>query len=283
MRFLPISLPLAFALGVSTCLGQSFGASGLGAQGPHGGDIFGPSGLGGGPGFGCGPGQGGPVPGLGAVGGGGYLYYGSPFFAVPALPPVVPNAVPTPFGNNFGGGFGGMMLPMPRARLASGTNAANAPRRPNPARAKEYVEVGDRSFRGGNIHRAEERYQLAVKADPTSPIPRVHLAQVALVRADYAAAADQIRAAVTVAHGSPWLATAPDVQTMFAEPGDYARHIAKLESHLQAHPNDRDGWFVLGAQHYFSGRTQAANDAFARLTDRRPDEALAAFLDVAKP
>ena len=61
------------------------------------------------------------------------------------------------------------MLPMPPGHLAAANPAR--PRRPNPDRAKELVEIGDRSFRGGNIHRAEERYFLATKADPTRPSP----------------------------------------------------------------------------------------------------------------
>ncbi len=287
--------------------GASFGASGLGGGG-FGPGSFGASGLGGG-GFRIGGGAGGGQPGfgrgtLGALGGGfGYGYglgYGSfgggfayPLLGVPAfnggLPGIVPNAVPFGGGGFGGGGFGGMMLPVPGVRSGKILQAPSAPgstsgsRRPNAARAKEYVEIGDRSFRGGNIKRAEDRYQLAAKADPTSPIPRVHLAQVDLVRGDYAEAADHLRAAVTVGHGEGWLINAPDVQAMFSEPADYARHIAKLESHLQAHPHDRDAWFVLGAEHYFSGKNQASADAFARLTDRKPDEALAAFLDVARP
>jgi tetratricopeptide (TPR) repeat protein len=176
-------------------------------------------------------------------------------------------------------GRGGLMLPMPPRELVE--PAAARPRRTNPARAREQLELGDRSFRGGNTKRAEERYVLASKADAASPMPHVHLAQVSLVRKNYAIAAKQIRSAITAAQGSAWLANAPDIQTMYAEPGDFARHLAKLESHLQANPGDRDAWFVYGVEWYLSGRTQQAADAFRRLTDRRPDEALSAFLDAA--
>jgi Tfp pilus assembly protein PilF len=144
------------------------------------------------------------------------------------------------------------------------------------------VEVGDRSFRGGNIKRAEDKYHLASKTDPSSPTPHVHLAQVSLARGDYVAAADHLRDAVTVGTDGAWLLTTPDIQTIFAEPADFARHLARLESHLQASPNDRDAWFVLGAECYLSGRSKQASDVFQRLTDRKPDEALAAFLDASK-
>ena len=185
-------------------------------------------------------------------------------------------------GGGFGGGGGGLNLPMPPAGMLNAAQPAAA-RRPNLARAKELTEIGDRSFRGRNIKRAEEKYNLALKADPTSPVPHVHLAQVALARGRYLAAADHLRDAVTVAGDGNWLLNTPDIQAIFGEPADFARLVAKLETHLQANPNDRNAWFVLGAETYLSGRSRQAFDVFQRLTDRRSDEALAAFLDASKP
>ena len=76
---------------------------------------------------------------------------------------------------------------------------------------------------------------------------------------------------------------APDIQAIYAEPGDFAKQIAKLESHLQAHPHDRDAWLMLGTQLYLSGRTRQSADVFARLSDREPDATLAAFLEATTP
>jgi cytochrome c-type biogenesis protein CcmH/NrfG len=87
---------------------------------------------------------------------------------------------------------------------------------------------------------------------------------------------------VTVGGERGWILTSPDIQAVFAEPADFARHLARVESHLQANPNDRDAWFVLGAELYLSGRSKQASDVFERLTDRKPDEALAAFMDASK-
>src|SRR5947208_2036085 len=79
-----------------------------------------------------------------------------------------------------------------------------------------------------------------------------------------------------------WLINAADVHALYKEPADFAREIARIEAHLQAHPDDRDAWLILGAQWYFTGRTRKAADAFPRLPDRRPDETLAAFLAASK-
>lgn len=148
----------------------------------------------------------------------------------------------------------------------------------DPKRAGQVLRFGDRLFRGGNFKRAEDRYKQAVSADPNQAAPHVRLAQIALARGNYAEAADRFRDAETAEPG--WIATAPDIQSLYAEPADFAEQINKLESHLQTQPNDRDAWLVLGAQWFLSGRTRQSADVFVRLDDphRRPDVALAAFL-----
>jgi len=143
------------------------------------------------------------------------------------------------------------------------------------------VTYGDRLFRAGNNRRAQERYEQAARSDPYSAAPRVRLAQLAFVRGQYAEAANQFREALAAEPG--WLGKAFDVQSLYAEPGDFAKQIAKLESHLQVEPQDRDAWLVLGAEWYLSGRTEKAADVFLRLTDRKPDATLAAFLEAATP
>jgi len=150
------------------------------------------------------------------------------------------------------------------------------PRAPDANRAKELMTLGDRLFRAGNLIRAVERYEQAIRADPNEADPIVRLAQVALVRGKYGDAALRLREAENAEPG--WLSTAADVRSLFPEPADFARQVAKLEAHLQARPDDRDGWLVLGALWYLSGRTQKAADVFLRLSDRRPDPTLKAFL-----
>ena len=143
------------------------------------------------------------------------------------------------------------------------------------------MTLGDRNFRAGNVHRAAERYTQAISADPNAAAPRVRMAQIALNRGQYAEAANQYREAMVAEPG--WLIHAPDIQAIYGEPADFAKQIAKLETHLQADPHDRDAWFVLGAQWYLSGQTRRAADVFLRLTDRKADASLAAFLDAATP
>jgi len=216
---------------------------------------------------------------------GGAYAYSPPLIVIGSggyFPTPGPTFVPQPFPAAIGPRGGGLMLPMPPPGLIDPIPPAPRPFQPNPARAKEQVEIGDRSFRVGGIKRAEDKYKLAAKADPSAPAPHVHLAQVSIVRGDYTSAADRLRDAVTVAPNAELLLRVPDIQAMFGEPADFAKQLARLESHLQANPNDRDAWFVLGAERYLSGRSKEASDVFQRLTDRRPDEALAAFMDASR-
>jgi tetratricopeptide (TPR) repeat protein len=192
---------------------------------------------------------------------------------------IMPPAIPP-------GGGGLLAGPVPpRALLAAQPVVpmpeAAKPRRPDPARAAQLVTFGDRNFRAGNLHRAAERYAQAQSADPIAAAPRVRMAQVELCRGHYAEAARCYREAMAVE--PDWLVHAPDIQAIYGEPADFARHVTRLETHLHAEPGDRDAWFVLGAQMYLSGRTRKAADIFLRLTDRKPDAALSAFLDVSTP
>ena len=118
-----------------------------------------------------------------------------------------------------------------------------------------------------------------MRAAPDLALPRVRLGQIAMVRGQYAAAADRLREAETAQPG--WILNAPDIQALYGEPTDFANNVAELESYLQANPDDRDAWLVLGAEWFLSGRTNKAADVFKRLNDpnRKPDVALAAFLD----
>jgi len=233
-----------------------------------------------------------------AVGLGGRYYFpfyssvgldGIPFTYTPPLPVVVPMAMTPPLGPMANAPPAvaqpwGLAGPLPNFEADPShrpPQGDSKPRKPDPGRSGQLVTIGDRLLRADNLHRAAERYEQALNADPTAAAPRVRLAQVALARGQYGEAANRFREAMTAEPG--WLINAPDIQAIYGEPSVFARLIAKLESHVQAHPNDRDAWFLLGAQWYLSGQSRKATDVFLRLSDRRGDPALTAFLDASTP
>lgn len=153
-------------------------------------------------------------------------------------------------------------------------------RKSDPDRALELMTFGDRHFRNDDLHRAQERYEQALEADPDRAVIRVRLAQVAILRGDYIEAANRFREAYTTE--PRWLDNPEDVQALYPEPADYRQMIAQIESHLQSRPGDRDAWFVLGAQWLLAGRPQRARDILLRLTDETPDSTLRAFLKASR-
>lgn len=147
----------------------------------------------------------------------------------------------------------------------------------DPARLAQMIETGDRMFRVRNFVRAESWYQQALAADPESVRVRLRLAQLAVERGQYRQAANWLQEAQDIQ--PRWLDRADDVQVLYKEPVEFGRLIGRIETHLQAHPEDRDAWLLLGAQYQLAGRSKQASDIFLRLTDRRPDALLQAFLD----
>ena len=207
------------------------------------------------------------------------IWINPPIFVGPTFPVGYPVPVPYPvpvqapevWGNGFDAGrAAGMVPPAPARRLVRPVTVRRG-------RAEERLTVGDRLFRAGSLNRAEERYEQAGSADPTSAEPAVRLAQVALARGDYGDAANRLREAQVI--DPDYLPTAKDVQNLFGDPKDFAQVLADLEAHIQANPNDRDARLVLGAELYFTGRTPEAAVVFRALADRKPDATLAAFLE----
>jgi hypothetical protein len=208
----------------------------------------------------------------------GGLYAPVPMFWVAPWGVFFPATGPVMAGPNWGRG---PLLPPPPPGLLRPQPAANPPaaKRSDPARSEQLTTVGDRLFRAGNSKKAKERYEQAARAAPDLALPRLRLALAAVARGNYGEAAARLREAETAQPG--WIINATDIQSIYGEPGEFARTIARLESHLQIHPDDRDAWLVLGAAWFLSGRTAKAADVFRRLSDksRKPDVALAAFLE----
>jgi hypothetical protein len=264
-----LSLVVTFVVGFSLPVwGQHGSMHGGSWHGPHGGGvgIHGPSTRG---------------QNFAGVGWGWGAYYG----VYPPVLVIAPGAFAMPVGPMnpmFMPGQGPLLAPPPAGFVPNQPAAVvrrASIRRVDTARAKTLVTLGERFFRASNFKKAEERFQQAMKADPDLAAPHVRLGQVAMVRGHYAEAANQLREAETAQPG--WIVTAGDIQSLFGEPAEFARHLARLESYVQGHPDDRDAWLVLGAELFLTGRTTKAADVFKRLDDprRRADVALAAFLD----
>ena len=170
----------------------------------------------------------------------------------------------------------GPLLPPPPEMMAPRPAVNN--QQGDPVKAGQRVTVGDRLLRAGNVKKAEERYQQATRSAPDLAAPesawrrsRSFEPITPMRHSDY-----ERRRPPSPVGSSPRRISSQSL----ASQTEFARHIARLETHLQSHPDDRDAWLVLGrvVPHR---RTAKAADVFQRLNDpkRKPDVALAAFLD----
>ena len=196
-------------------------------------------------------------------------------------------------GDRAGGFHATRRVDGPAPRHGSGTaSAATAAWRDRPEsqssgpqsratlpRSGQLTTLGDRLFRAGNFKKAEERYLQAIRAAPdlANPVSGELKSRWFVVNT----APRPIGFARPKPPNPVGSSMRPDIQALYGEPTDFANNVARLETHLQANPDDRDAWLVLGAEWFLSGRTTKAADVFKRLNDpnRKPDVALAAFLD----
>lgn len=191
------------------------------------------------------------------------LIVGTPGY-VGAVPVPVPTPVPVP-------------VPVPTQVEAPQVNL------PRPigvnrdlAKEKDLILRGDRFFKAGKVGQAIDRFKQAIKANPDSFQARLRLSEIAFDKGNYAEAASWLHEAV--AADPRGLEKPTNVEAMFVEPEDFQKAIERLETHLQAKPEDRDAWMVLGVQHLLSGHPDRASDAFLRLDPDRDDPTLRALM-----
>jgi hypothetical protein len=153
-------------------------------------------------------------------------------------------------------------------------------RRRDLERARQLTLYGDRNLRAGDLKRATMRYNQALAANPFDATLHVRRSQVALARGDYAEAVRCLDDALVA--NPRWLDTPPDLQSLHTEPARFRERMATIEARVQAFPEDRDAWLMLGAMLLMSGRAGAASDVFLRLTDEPPTPLLSSLLQAAQ-
>ena len=117
------------------------------------------------------------------------------------------------------------------------------PTRKDAARAEQLVLLGDRLFRNNNNKKAEERYLQAARLDPSSAAPLIRLAQIAVVREQFAEAAHRLREAETAQPGwivdragRPGASTASPPSSPAAVPTRIHLQVASRRSRCLAGP-----------------------------------------------
>jgi hypothetical protein len=124
--------------------------------------------------------------------------------------------------------------------------------------ADYYLTLGDRSFRDGRFGDSVHFYAKAVEYAPEEGILYLILSDSLFASGDYHYAAFALRKAFEL---DPALSTnVLDKHSFYADPAEFDRQLAVLESYLEDHFLDDDARLVLGANYLFGGRPAAAVD-----------------------
>lgn len=124
--------------------------------------------------------------------------------------------------------------------------------------ADYYLNLGDRSFRDGRYADAVHFYAKAVEFAPEEGILYLILSDALLATGDFHYAAYALRRALEL---DAALATSVvDKHAFYADPTEFDRQVAVLETYLQDHPGDDDARLVLAANYLFGARPAAAVD-----------------------
>lgn len=135
-------------------------------------------------------------------------------------------------------------------------NANNIAAQRDRARYQQTMETATRLFEIGSYTRAAQNFREAIRYQPDDATPRFFLAQSLFASGQYNEAVTELKTAMKV--NPDWLKVDFDMRTLYQDPGDMVRQMAKLGTRLKANPLDRDALFLLGFELYASGEKQKA-------------------------
>ena len=214
------------------------------------------------------------------VGGGGFFFGVSPVLVMGPgsfLPPMAW------MGPTFLPARAPLMPPPPPGFLGpNGGIAGNkAKAKPSdPVRSGQLTTLGDRLFRAGNLKKAEERYLQAMRVAPTWPHRVSGWLRSPLRGATTPTQPTRLREAETAEPG--WIVNAPDIQTIYGEPTEFARQFGAARD-LSCRPiptTAMDGWsWEPNCFSRVERQRPPTSSRGSTIPNRKSDVALAAFLD----
>ena len=139
--------------------------------------------------------------------------------------------------------------------------------------AGSLVEEGVASFRARDYQEANDRLRRAVPLQPDNGLVRFQYGLSQFALGDYEGAAYSLRRGLDLL--PEWVRSGQSVVAQYGDEQDFLDHCASLRSHLRIYPDDVESRVVLGYVEFLSGRMQAADEAFARVAEARPDDPIA--------
>ncbi len=169
-----------------------------------------------------------------------------------ASPAYVPSAPPT-----AGAGFAQAMW------TASKTQQLPAIEPPKPSGPADVaMRIGDKSFKRGEYALARDDYRRALARDDDDPNVRLALGLAEFAQGRWPAAAKAVADGLKL---EPNLDPATfDLRMAYGRPGDFEKHLARLEAAAAKSPTDAELWLLLGYIRYYSGDAAAGRAAWEK-------------------
>lgn len=124
--------------------------------------------------------------------------------------------------------------------------------------AGQYLTQGDAAFHEGRYRDAVHYYATAIEYSPDEGVLYLILADALFATGDYHYAAYALRRAVEL--DANILDSVVDKRSFYADPKDFDRQLAVLESYVEDHPIDDDARLLLAANYLFGNRPAQAAD-----------------------
>jgi len=146
-------------------------------------------------------------------------------------------------------------------------------------REQKLIKEGLASFEQGDYESAARSFLQSAMANPDNIDALLAYAVARFATGDYAVSAIAIRRGVGKFPGV--VNAAFDVRDRYGQLEDFERHLIRIERFAQEHPEDIDGWLVLGFIRHFSDQRELSARTFELVLKLSADDAELAkiFLD----
>jgi tetratricopeptide (TPR) repeat protein len=192
----------------------------------------------------------------------------------PSLETHVNELTPHPIGGGWTMGTAGPLVTLPPlmtslapvttltqtawARPAQTPMATEIQRPAGPADLA--MRIGDKSFKRGEYALARDDYRRALARDDDEPTVLLALGLAEFARGRWPAASKAVAQGIKL--GPTLDPTTFDLRTAYGRPGDFEKHLARLEAAAAKTPGDAGLWLLVGYVRYFSGNPAGGRAAW---------------------
>ncbi|UCD29084.1 MAG: hypothetical protein JSV03_00955 [Planctomycetota bacterium] len=138
-------------------------------------------------------------------------------------------------------------------------------------RTQELMTDGIQAFTDGKYETSAQLFLSAAMRDKGNLDAILAYAVARFATGDYSISADEIRRGIGLF--PPAVDSVFNIRDRYGNQEDFEKHVRILEKYVSSHPDDVNGWLVLGFVRHFSHDRAMAAQAFEILKERSPKDA----------